>query len=632
MTKSTLLITPGSILEFGGQHVCVIRLDTAESVLVTVVETGEQRSLKIGEISKEAGRRAEISRLELSQIDPEVWRDAMEKFFWLEPLMYRAGRTEADVQQVADELLVSRPTIYRWLGKLEDKRNIRCLFRKRRGDVGTKRLSAEIEAVMERIIREKYLTTLKRSPTKTYAELETECRSLKLRVPSKGTLLRRIDEIMPSERTHRREGEKAALRNRVTKGSNPGVKSLYSLWQIDHTQVDLELVDSVDRIPIGRPWITVVIDTYSRMVVGWYVSFDPPGSLGTGLAITNAILSKDQMLARLGVTYPWPCQGKPRVIQADNAKEFQGEMLSLAAQEHGFQMRFRKKSKPTYGAHIERYLGTLAREIHTIDGTTFSNSQMKADYDSAGNAIFTLHNFEVWLAHTVLGEYHHHSHSGLEKGLSPIACFNIGLLGDEKVPGLGILPLSGTPDQLRLDFLPVMNRTVQTYGVMWDYITYYDSVLDRWVGVPEPRSRSKSRQFLFRYDPRDISRIYFWEPELKKYFVIPYRNTSRPPISYWEAKAVRRLIELRGIKDINEDLIFSAREARRDLLKVATALTRQAAKERERNRGYSKVGALLPDTLDSYDPDAAPSTGTNTTPTANSRLQNLKPFDEVEEV
>jgi len=53
---------------------------------------------------------------------------------------------------------------------------------------------------------------------------------------------------------------------------------------IDHTKLDIIVVDREQRLPIGRPWITLAIDVYSRMVVGFCISLDPPGAMSTGYA------------------------------------------------------------------------------------------------------------------------------------------------------------------------------------------------------------------------------------------------------------------------------------------------------------------------------------------------------------
>ncbi|MFV0889648.1 Mu transposase C-terminal domain-containing protein [Metapseudomonas otitidis] len=648
MKTSTLHIAPGAILKVDEQVMCVLRFTSSSEVEVLVGETGSKKIISLSEISRSVGAKSVPSSIDLDEIDPDAWKEAVEKFYWLEPLMFKPGRTHADVQAVADELLTSRISVYRWLKKLEEHRSIRCLLRRGRSDAGKKRIDPKVEAVIQDVIREKYLNSLKPSPTATYKELKNICRREGLPCPSKVTLLNRIDEILPMERELKRNGHNASLKHSPNRGSLPGVNGLYSKWQIDHTLVDIELVDSVDRIAIGRPWITMVIDTFSRMVVGWYISFDPPGTIGTGLAITNAILPKDSWMRELGVKYDWPCQGKPRVIHCDNAKEFQGTALENASLEHGFLLQFRKKKKPQYGAYIERYLGTLGDDIHAVDGSTFENIGVKAEYDSAGNAVLTLNNFQRWLANLILGEYHQKIHSGLkgknaeleseyaDEPRSPLMRFQEGLYGGVGLKGLGMLPISANPDQLYMDFLPVFTRTIQTYGVRWEHIDYYDAILDKWIGAKSVSSKREAREFRFRYDPRDISKIYFWEPELKKYFEIGYRNMTRPPISYWELKAVRSFIEKRGVSaaDVDEETIFRSCEARRVIVDDAKNLTRAAARERERQRAHRAVAtktqrparsaAMQPQLSDT-------SKGANTPSLKQIDLQNLPEFDEFEE-
>ena len=63
--------------------------------------------------------------------------------------------------------------------------------------------------------------------------------------------------------------------------------------QIDHTQADIRLVDDLYRQDLGRPWITMAIDIYSRMVAGFYISFESPGYFATGQTLYNAIVPKD---------------------------------------------------------------------------------------------------------------------------------------------------------------------------------------------------------------------------------------------------------------------------------------------------------------------------------------------------
>jgi hypothetical protein len=60
--------------------------------------------------------------------------------------------------------------------------------------------------------------------------------------------------------------------------------------------VELVVVDELQRLPLGRPWLTLAIDVASRMVTGFYVSLDAPSTLSVPLALTQAVLPKDLWL------------------------------------------------------------------------------------------------------------------------------------------------------------------------------------------------------------------------------------------------------------------------------------------------------------------------------------------------
>jgi putative transposase len=588
----TVHVGPGAIIKLGDEPFCVKRWESSASVLGRSLRTLEDRIITLSEISESASKCQDGPQIDLSAIDDDEWDIAIEKYRLLSPLLHDPDRKTEDVRAVADGLLVSTMTVYRWIKKLETHATVSCLLRKRREDAGTTRLPAAVAKILKDVIPDEYLSDQKKSPAKVFKEVLRRCRNENLKPPSKGAVLRRLYAILPEVRERSREGRNASLNKRPARGSAPGIDHVHAVWQIDHTLVDLVLVDGEDRIPIGRPWITLAMDVFSRTVVGWYISLDPPGMLGTGICISNAILPKDALLAKLGVSHSWPCQGKPRKIHADNAKEFRGNTLRNACQEHGVDLTYRKVKKPNYGAHIERMLGTLLLEIHSLAGTTFSNPQEKGEYDSDAHASMTLEGFELWLANLILGEYHNRPHSELK--CSPARKYNDGIFGDDTTPGIGLLPIAADPEKLRIDFLPMEERTIQPDGVTLDWIKYHSPVLDRWIGASDPESRRKSRKFIFRRDPRNISFLYFWDADQRRYFTIHYRDTSRPAISLWELKAIQRFLADRGKSEIDEDRIFLALNEMRRIEDESKSLTRQMRRGRERRRKHRELAPTPP--------------------------------------
>ncbi|TEB41590.1 transposase, partial [Flavobacterium circumlabens] len=205
--------------------------------------------------------------------------------------------------------------------------------------------------------------------------------------PHKSTIIRRLKSLSEEEVLRSRYGKKKADEKFLPIiGHFPGANYPLSIVQVDHTIVDVILVDEINRMPSQRPNLTIAIDVFSRMIVGFYLSFDPPGELGTGICIVNSIMRKEDWLMKFGVEGTWPCWGIMNTIHVDNAKEFRGKMLRKATQNYGMKLEFRPVKNPKYGGHVERVIGTIAKEVHDLPGTTFSNIFERGDYNSMKEA------------------------------------------------------------------------------------------------------------------------------------------------------------------------------------------------------------------------------------------------------
>jgi putative transposase len=321
----------------------------------------------------------------LVEFTDHEWQQAHERFEIIRPLLDDPDCTRAKVRTQAEAAGRHPATLYRWLEQYRRGGRVSTLVPTKRGmDRGQSRLASDVEAVVSTTIDEVYLSTQKRSVSYTYNEVARRCRNAGLARPHASTIRRRIKALSMQETLRRRAGGQA-VRNKYApiQGAFPDANWPLATVQIDHTPVDLILVDDVHRRPVGRPWITVAIDVFSRMVAGFYVSFDPPGMLAVGLCLAHTILPKEHWLAKHEITTPWPVWGVMDSVHADNAKEFRGHMLRKACQEYGITLQWRPVGRPHFGGHIERLLGTLNHEIHNLPGSTFSNPQARGTYDAA---------------------------------------------------------------------------------------------------------------------------------------------------------------------------------------------------------------------------------------------------------
>jgi putative transposase len=628
--SSSIHIAPEVSVSFQGRRFRITHILDLETILAADETTGALERLFIKDLAPADEAKAETDDTDSDELDAELvtvdkkgWEEANRRYALIKPLLEAPRRTREMVEEQARAGGVHPVTLYRWIDTYLCTERVSALLPNKRGfKKGQSRLSPEVEAVLKATIEDFYLNKQKRSVQDTCDEVENRCRNAGLPIPHPNTTRNRIAVLSEKAKIARRKGQRAASGAfDPVRGRFPGADFPLAYVQIDHTLLDLMVVDEQSRRSIGRPWITVVIDVYSRMVCGFYVSLDPPGALSTGLAIAHSILPKEKWLKQHGIDTSWSVWGFPRTIHADNAKEFRGEMLKRACQEYGIDTNFRLVATPHYGGHIERFMGTIATEIHALPGTTFSNPKEKGDYNSEAQAVFTLEELETWLATFFVEVYHQRLHSSL--GMSPAQKYLQGVLGTKDQAGTGIPKRFTDETRLRLDFMPYFERTIQQYGVRIDTVEYYHDVLRPFINAIDPADPKKKnkRMFTFRRDPRNISRIYFYNPDLKRYSAIPYRNLSHPAASIWELRAAVKLLKTEGTKDINEDAIFAAIKKMRLLQENAAKETKHTRRTKERRRIHGSAEIpLMPPESNSPSIESEPS------------LADIRPFDEIEKI
>jgi putative transposase len=293
-------------------------------------------------------------------------------------------------------------------------------------------------------------------------------------------------------------------------------------------------------------------------------------------------------------------------------------MLQRACKEYGINLEWRPVARPHFGGHIERLVGTLMKEMHALDGTTFSNTRERGDYDSEATASMTLSELETWLATYVVDVYHQREHKSI--GMAPIEKFREGIFGSDDKPGTGLPEKIADEDRVRLDFTPFEERSIQNYGVVIDEIHYYHDVLRRWIGERDPGNPKAKRKFMFRRDPRDISTIWFYDPEVMEYYPIPYRDTSHPPISLWEMREMQRQVK-ESRKVVDERAVFEAYERMRAVEEEAQGKTKAVRRAEQRRK--SGLGAVKP---------AIKITRAAEAPSTAPMLPDIKPFDELDDM
>jgi putative transposase len=540
----------------------------------------------------------------------EVWEQARKRVQVIGPLaaLGTVGHQAAD--DAAQQLGLSRRQVYVLVRRCRQGAGLVTDLApgQSSGGKGKGRLLESVERIIRELLHKHFLTRQKRSLAMFYRFIVQACKAHSLPVPARNTVALRIARLDPVQMGRSREGPNAVRPLQSAGGTAPEILAPLDQVQIDHTVIDLIIVDECDRQPIGRPYLTVAIDVYSRCLVGMVVTLEPPSAVSVGLCLAHIVCDKRPWLERLGVEVDWSMSGKPKLLYMDNATEFKSEALRRGCEQHGIQLSYRPPGQPHYGGIVERVIGTTMQWVHELPGTTFSNPNQRGEYDAEKMAALTLRELERWLTLAV-ARYHGTVHESLQQ--TPAMCWSEGLAR------CGSPPVVTHTTAVLVDFLPVIRRTLTRTGFVIDHIHYFADVLKPWIA-----RRDTLPQFLIRRDPRDISRVWVLEPDTQHYLEIPYRTLSNPAVTLWEQRQALARLRQQGRDQVDESVLFRMIQQMRDIAHAAQKKTRKARRDTERRQHLNESAPI-------NKPVPLPTEATPDTPTESIPL--AVPFDQIEE-
>lgn len=583
---------PGSVLLHDSRECAVLDTVSADSVLVAYVDDGEVQTVHVSELavddiettSAQSNRTKRLLAEALPLVSDQRWAVARKRWLVLKDLLKERPhyREAAKVKAAARELDRSPAAVYRLMADFDATQSLRVLMRLPRADKGTKKILPKVARLMRAVFKVHYLSD-QRKRMSTIAEMvEERCKKKGWPVPHKSTVISRLKALPQKVVVQAREGRKAARgRHDLTRGKHPDIAYPLGLCQMDHSPSDYCIVDEVHRRPIdGAQTLSVVLDINTRCIMGFTLMMEAPSVRVAGACMAHAILPKERFLKEMGVEAYWPCYGKPSVIYTDNASEFEATYFLRACQVHGIEARKRPKGTPNYAGSIESLFRTFLQSVHELEGSRFSNWVHRMEYDSTGRAIMTIQEFRRWFTIYITKYYHQKPHSGLAD-LPPIKAWDNGILGVGDKPGIGIPDRETDEFRLRIDFLPGMERTIQDYGIAIARRQYSDTVLRRWVGARDPSDLKQVRKFIVKYDPYDMSEVYFLDPDLNQYFPIPVVGELEH-ITYWENSILNRRVRRENRTHVNHAVIHEGLDEMRDVRKTAAKTTKKARRDQQR--------------------------------------------------
>lgn len=590
------IFTPaaGTHADFNGQHVVILKPVSLDSVLVELAESEERQLAPISSLSPWRGhgdKPEQRKTPDLAALSEEERVEGLRRLSVLKQLLAMKYRTRKDVEIIGEELGLRVSHIYALMARLQREGTWTCLIpHAEKGRPRKKALLSLVEQIVQEAIDKVYMDRHNAPAAEVIRETERVCMQSGIKAPAPNTIRARIRERDTRTVVAARRGKKEA-RDRFDPVLGPWDEARWPLQkiQVDHTVVDFFVVSEETGEVIGRPILTVVIDEFSRAVLGFHLSLRPPSTLSVALALTHAVLPKDAFLKAHGVQSRWDCFGLPKQMLTDSGAEFDSRGVIAGCAQYGIDGVFRPLGRPHFGGRVERLIGSLMGRVKLMPGATMRSIEERGDgYDPQKGAALTLQEAETRMALEICDIYHRSTHSAI--GTTPLKLWEFGILGDDTTPGRGTPNLPADRQRFLMDFLPLERRTVQDYGIQIDYIRYHSPILRAFT------SGSKNgRQFIVRYDPRDMSHVYLYDDQNAAYIEVPRANAHFEPTALWEVKAAIKKLKSEGRDPDDELAIQRAVEQARLIDAEAIARSRKARrnmelrKEDERGRRAAPV-------------------------------------------
>ena len=450
----------------------------------------------------------------------------------------RSDALEAETNGLQDSVSVA--SIYRWIRDYTQCGNdLRALIPAtgERGGKGTSQLSNEVEAIVESAIHDKYYVreavTIDDVVYEIAVRLEEENRSRaaheRLKMPSRRTVARRINAQDMRNRFAARHGAQAAKHEFSQYGNTPYPQVPLERVEIDHTRIDLIVIDDQDDLPLGRLTLTYCLDMATRYPLGYYMGFEPPSYLTVMECLHHAIRAKGNTKERYGTKHEWIAYGIPSTLVIDNGKEFVGQDLQDACLLLGIVIQQTPVQTPHFKAGVERLFGSLNTMLfHTLPGTTFSNPQKRGDYDSAKQACVYLSEVDRIMNIFVVDIYAERFHRGLE---------GIPARRWEAAMRSGFWPrVPPSAEELSILLGRISYRALQHYGVRFLSLRYNSSELTTL------RTRLRGEKAKIKYHPADLSHLYVYDPFDKRYIeTLALDQKYTHGLSLWKHRIIRRV-------------------------------------------------------------------------------------------
>ncbi|MDT7541676.1 MAG: putative transposase, partial [Acidobacteriota bacterium] len=411
-----------------------------------------------------------------------------------------------------------------------------------------KRAAERVGEIVDETIDEVYLNEQRFSVQDVYDKVvvrvadENEMRAGddQLPQPHKSSIYDIVNKLDDYDVLEARYGKELAEEKYKAFGRGPRPTMPLERVEADHTKLDLFVIDPIMMLPIGRPILTWLVCVYTKMILGFYISFNPYGSLAIMECLKHAIRPKTYVRSKYpNIRKTWGTYGVMKKLVLDNAPEFWGKHLEDACRQLGINIQYGQKGRAWYRPTIERSFRTFNTGlIHRQPGTTFSNIFDLADYDPKANALVTPDILDETTHKYIIDYLQFRPHRGID---------DIPALRWEK--GIQQWPPSLPAKAADLDIVLgyIERRKIHHYGIEVDSILYNDEEL-----AMLRRENESEDKCAIKRNPNDLSKIYVYNKKHDRYLsVLAVDQEYTRGLTLYQHEVIRRYVRERLKQEVD---------------------------------------------------------------------------------
>lgn len=385
------------------------------------------------------------------------------------------------------------------------------------------RFPQEVLDLMDHFIKEEYETLIQKNKTVVYGSFKSACEEKGFLPPSLVTFSKYVNERPIELQTKNRKGKRAEYQTKTfyweLERTTPRHGDFpFNICHLDHTELDIELISSRTGKNLGRPYLSLLVDAYSRRILAFYLSFEPPSYRSCLMVFRDCVRRFNRL---------------PQQIVVDNGKEFHSIYFESLLAMYEREIQRRPSAKPRYGSILERLFGmTNTRFIHNLIGNTKIMKNVREVTKSVNpksHATWNLIDLSLALEEFFFDFYDTIEHPTLEQ--TPREAFKKGLFysGERKDFHIAYDRLF---EILTLPSTSSGEATIQNSGVKINYLYYWN---DEFKSI-----HFKKMKIKVRFDPFNIGIAYAyvnkrWVKCISQYYST-FSNITQKELKYITAE------------------------------------------------------------------------------------------------